>query len=214
MKETIKRLWKRIDKYNDPKAMNVMGNYYLEGLHGLSNNPKKAEELYKRAYDLGLMAAARNLGELYSNHILNPVLATKYLEEGARRGNVMCMFALGDIARKSVNKEETLRQYINATCSGHDTARNAMCMFGLPDIAHKSENFAELFRLSMKLARFGDDEGMENVMEYYRQNLLSKDDLATTLRAHKAANDEVKSEPREYAMRYVVHLKANGGIIA
>ena len=177
MKETIKRLWKRINKYNDPKAMNAMGSYYLEGLHGLSNNPKKAEELYKRAYDLGYPAAARSLGELYSNHISNPVLATKYLEEGGRRGSVMCMLALADIA-------------------------------------HESENYAELFRLCMKLARFGDDEGMENVMEYYRQNLLSKDDLATTLRAHKAANDVGKSEPREYAMRYVVCLKANGGIIA
>ena len=32
--------------------------------------------------------------------------------------------------------------------------------------------------------------------------MVSKDDLATTLRAHKTINDAGTSEPREYAMRH------------
>ena len=34
------------------------------------------------------------------------------------------------------------------------------------------------------------------------KKILSKDDLATTLRAHKTINDAGKSEPREYAIRH------------
>ena len=32
--------------------------------------------------------------------------------------------------------------------------------------------------------------------------MISTDDLATTLRAHQAANDKRKTEPREYAKRH------------
>merc|ERR1711865_1020468 len=151
-------------------AMIAMGNFYENGEHGLSKNPKKAEELFKRAYDLGHPHAAYLLYELYSDSVPNPVLAMKYVEEGARRGNAYCMFGLAIIVRASGNNKETMRLYMNAARSGHATA-------------------------------------MENVMLCYRENFLSKDDLATTLRAHQAANDVGKSEPREYAMRYVVRFK-------
>lgn len=41
-------------------------------------------------------------------------------------------------------------------------------------------------------------------MNFYRKpdSVVSKDDLATTFRAHKAANDKGKSEQREYARRH------------
>ena len=54
----------------------------------------------------------------------------------------------------------------------------------------------------MTAARLGEDEAMKRVMACYRYNLLSKEDLATTRRAHKAANDAGKNEPREYAKRH------------
>ena len=52
-KEFLKRLWEQIDEYNDPKAMQILGEYYIEGEHGLTKNLKKAEELHHRVYDLG-----------------------------------------------------------------------------------------------------------------------------------------------------------------
>ena len=57
----------------------------------------------------------------------------------------------------------------------------------------------------MIAARSGDDNSMHNLMVCYRTpgiSVVSKDDLATTLYAHKVANDKGKSVPREYAMRY------------
>ena len=62
----------------------------------------------------------------------------------------------------------------------------------------------------MTAARSGHDEAMQNLVLFYRPpfSAISKDDLATTLRAHKAVNDKGKSEPREYAIRHQAFLES------
>ena len=183
-KEHLKRLWERIDEYNDPKAMNKMGVDYMQGNHGLSKNLKKAEELLKRSYDLGDPNAAYNLSALHYDHVPDEARMTQYAEGGARRGDVTCMHALAIRAAQSGNQEEAKRQFMTAACSGHD-------------------------------------EAMQNLTKLYRHKLLLKEDLATTLRAHKAAIDNVKSEAREYANRYynfrekkLVELRGNRSLVA
>merc|ERR1711865_699921 len=82
---------------------------------------------------------------------------------------------------------------------------NAHCMNRLAICAAQSGNHEEAKRQFMTGARSGDNEVMHNLMKYYYQNpggMVSKDDLATTLRAHKTINDAGKSEPREYAIRH------------
>ena len=170
--ELLNRLYTRIDKYNDPKAMNMLGLHYMKGERGLSKNLKKAEELLKRSYDLGNPDAAFQLSHLHICRMVdnahetspfpNEILIMKYLEEGARRGNAACMELLADRA----NHEEAVRQYMMAACFGRDTA-------------------------------------MQKVMAYYRNpfSAISKDDFASTLRAHKVANDTRKSVPRDYWKR-------------
>ena len=56
----------------------------------------------------------------------------------------------------------------------------------------------------MIAARSGNDVAMRNLMVCYRGpgSVVSKEDLATTLHAHKVANDKGKTEPREYAIRH------------
>ena len=162
--ELLKRLHTRINKYKDPIAMRILGTYYNEGEYGLSKNPKKAEELLKRSYDLGDPTAAIFLAELYSEHIPDQARELKCLEEGARRGNCFCMRILACKADRSGNYKEVKRLSIAAACSG-------------------------------------DDQAMYNLMEYFP---TPSNDIKTTRHAHKAANDKVKSEPREYAMRYKV----------
>ena len=164
-KEHLKRLWKRIDEYSDPKAMNKMGVDYMKGECGLSKNLKRAEELLKRSYDLGNPCAAYNLSLLYSDHVPDEARMIPYAEEGVSRGNLKCTNILGIRAAESDNQEEAKRQFMTAACSG-------------------------------------DEMAMQNIMLCYRKKWLSKEDLATTLRAHKAANDNAKSEAREYANRY------------
>ena len=165
-KERLKRLWERIDVHKDPKAMLLLGSYYLTGECGLTENLKKTKELYQQAYDVGDDIAAFNL----SLQASDKASMVKYLEEGAQRGHVECMGTLANIAYKSGNYEAAARQYMIAARSGHVGAMGSL------------------------MATYREDSG----------NLVPKDDLATTLRAHKTIHDAGKSEPREYAMRYEV----------
>ena len=147
--EIIKRLNKQIEKYKDPRAMNMVGTYYIKGENGLPKNLIKAEELYKRAYDLGHPIAAHNLYQLQRiKNVPDEVLMRKYSEEGARRGNIDCMFAVGCSVILSKNTHEATRQFMMAAHAGHDKA-------------------------------------MDLLISYYRSELISKEDLATMLRAHK-----------------------------
>ena len=81
--EFLKRLWKRIDEYNDPEAMVMLGSFYFEGQKGLSKNQKKAEDLYQQAYEFGDAKAAAHLAHMYSDSDSFPEQAQmkKYLEE-------------------------------------------------------------------------------------------------------------------------------------
>ena len=56
----------------------------------------------------------------------------------------------------------------------------------------------------MAAARSGNNEVAHNLMVNYRLpgSVVSKDDLAATLRAQKAFHDKRKTEPREYAKRH------------
>ena len=170
-KESLKRLWTRIDEYKDPNAMNGMGRFYLGGKCGLTRNAKKGEALFKRAYDLGDPSAANNLSLLYRDHVSDKARKIKYLEylvEGARRGNTHCMINIGRYVAKSGNHEDAKR-------------------------------------LDIEAARSGNEAAMNNIMENYRKapvSLVSKEDLATTLRAFKVVNDTRKSESREYDIRH------------
>jgi len=114
---------------------------------------------------------------MYSGSVPNPEPAReiKYLEEGARRGSVGCLNSLGARAHASGDHAEAIRQFTTAARSGHDSAlQNLLAYIRTP---------GGVSCTGMSMAAF-------------------KDELATTLRAHKAANDERTSVPRDYSKRY------------
>ena len=78
------------------------------------------------------------------------------------------------------------------------------CTQELGDLAYKSENYAEVARLCMKGTRLGVDMARDTLMKLYKAQHLSKDDLAITLRAHQASNDEMKTVQRGYGRRFHV----------
>lgn len=126
--ELLKRLFKQIDKYKDPRAMIMAGAYYVEGLHGVSKDLTKAEELYKRSYDLGYPMAAHRLYELFHNHIPNgdKVVAMKYLEEGARRGLAHSIFQLAHHVYRDGNRGDGTRRFMMAARCGHENAMDTL----------------------------------------------------------------------------------------
>ena len=82
------------------------------------------------------------------------------------------------------------------------------CTSVLAMLACDSGNGEECARLCMKAALLGEDTS--NLFKCYRHNLLSKDDLATTLRAIQAVKDEVTTKQRDFAYRFKEFRNAAG----
>jgi len=166
--ESLRRVNNRIEIRNDRDysiALNQLGSYYKNGECGLSQNLKKAEELYKKAYDLDDSNAAWNLYFLYDKHYPDQKeKAREYLLRGEMLGNFKCILFLAGHACASDDKEETARLWMKAVCLG------------------------------------GEDVTI--LLDLYQMNLLSKDDLATTLRANQAVKDEVTTKRRDFAKRF------------
>jgi len=166
--ESLRRVNNRIEIRNDRDysiALNQLGSYYKNGVCGLSQNLKKAEELYKKAYDLDDSYAALNLYFLYDKHYPDQKeKAREYLLRGEMLGNFKCILFLAGHACASDDKEETARLWMKAVCLG------------------------------------GEDVTI--LLDLYQMNLLSKDDVATTLRANQAVKDEVTTKRRDFAKRY------------
>ena len=142
-----------------------LGSYYIDGEHGLSQNLTKAEELYKKAYDLDDSDAAWSLYCLYRDHYPGQKeREIEYLQRGEMLGHYKCTLFLAGHPCNSDDKEETARLCMKAVCLG--------------------------------------GEGVTILLSLYRMNLLSKDDLATTLRANQAAKDEIETKRRDFASRY------------
>ena len=51
-KQLIKRLLKRIQKDQDPKAMVMLWSYYVNGIEGFTVERVKANDLYQQASEL------------------------------------------------------------------------------------------------------------------------------------------------------------------
>ena len=69
--------------------------------------------------------------------------------------------------------------------------------------ASRSGNMEEATRLCVKLARLGECEDTRNLLMFYQHKLLSKDVLASTLRANQLVKDEVKTKRRDFAKRFM-----------
>ena len=88
-----------------------------------------------------------------------------------------------------------------------DMLGSVNCIQELAYEARDSGNEEEFARLWLKSVRLGGDE--VNLWWFYRRNLISKDVIATTLRANQAIKDEVKTKRRSFAQRYQEYRKIN-----
>eukprot|EP00956_Cyclotella_meneghiniana_P042819 scaffold249326_cov50-Cyclotella_meneghiniana.AAC.4 len=63
--ETIKMLTERMENYNDPEAIHLLGFHHTNGEHGLPFDKSKAVELFRRASELGSAGGHYSLGNSY-----------------------------------------------------------------------------------------------------------------------------------------------------
>jgi len=124
--EMIKRYKKRMNA-GDPIAVYNLGNYYRDGLYGLSQDHTKAFELWHRAAELGHAMAYSNIGYAYSNGQgveVDQKKAIQYYELAAMGGNEVARHNLGNSETRAGNSDRALRHYMIATRSGHSISLN------------------------------------------------------------------------------------------
>ena len=140
---------------------------------GLTKDVGQSLELWKKAAELGSSPAHFSLGQVYSGQ--------------------------HDIIL-GVEKDEkrAMHHYRLAAIGGMIEARHA-----LGNMAYNSENNVKLaMKHWIMAANAGHDTSLEMVKHGYKHGCCSKDEFAKTLRAHKAATDEMKSDQRDEARRY------------
>lgn len=104
----------RIEKYNDPEAMNTVGSYYLRGKRGFPVDLSKAVEMFQRASELGSVEANNNLGNLYYNGEgvqMDKKKCIHYYQVAAMMGHEVARYNLGYEEAVVGNHERAMRHY-------------------------------------------------------------------------------------------------------
>ena len=96
---------------------------------------------------------------------------------------------------------------LQTTIRREETLGNVGCIEKLFDLAIDSENYTEMTGLCVKAARLGVNY-TAMLMACYQLEFLFKGDLATTLRAHHAINNEIKTVQRGFAKRFQISVTA------
>ena len=164
---------------------------------------ERLKRLWKRIDEYKDPEAMIMLGGWYElcKHGLSKNLkkAEELYQQAYDLGDPSAAFNLSLFYRDHVPDEARMIQY------AEEGARrgNLHCNNCLGFLASKSGKHEEAKRQLMMTARSGHKGAMSNLMLIYRTpgSVVSKDDVATTLRTHQAAHDKEKSEPREYAIR-------------
>ena len=103
-----------------------------------------------------------------------------------------CMYNEGEGVEKNKGKE--IYHHEEAAIGGHPGAR-----YWLGVYENDNGNVARALKHWIIAATQGLDDSMKELMDAFKRGQLSKDELAATLRAHKAAIDATKSPQRREA---------------
>ena len=142
--------------------------------------------------------AMKNLAGMYmeGEHglIKDEVKASELLNRAADLGSAE---VIGHLAAKgwsdSILDRTRFKEYLeDAAAKGHVISRAA-----LASLLAGEDNYDLAIKHWHLAAAAGDDLSMKDLWQSFHKGRLSKLDLEKTLRAHKAASDEMKSEERE-----------------
>ena len=122
--------------------------------------------------------------------------AFEYLSKAAELGDVRAHYHVAMMYRlgRGVEEDEEKVKYHfeEAAIGGHPLARHNL---GINE--YSNNNLERAVKHCIIAATQGYDASMKTLMDRFREGNVSKEDLAATLRAHKAAVDATKSPERE-----------------
>eukprot|EP00956_Cyclotella_meneghiniana_P033416 scaffold95859_cov25-Cyclotella_meneghiniana.AAC.1 len=123
--EKLKRLSERIEKYNDPDAMVILGLFYNQGQNSLPVDQSKAFELLHRASELECDGADYNLGYFYLNGLgvqKNRKKAIHHYQIAAMMGNIHARHNLACIEVENRNYQCAMKHLmVAARCGWKDS---------------------------------------------------------------------------------------------
>eukprot|EP00956_Cyclotella_meneghiniana_P004529 scaffold5580_cov61-Cyclotella_meneghiniana.AAC.9 len=122
--EFNKQVLERIQRYNDPGAINSLGSCHSFGYMGLPVDVSKAAELYRRACGIGGCASAHNnLAMIYSigrGIELDKKKAVHHFQIAAMMGHEVARYNLGHLEEEFGNMDRAMRHFIIAAKCGSD----------------------------------------------------------------------------------------------
>eukprot|EP00956_Cyclotella_meneghiniana_P024568 scaffold49508_cov47-Cyclotella_meneghiniana.AAC.1 len=130
--ERNRRLFERIEKYNDPEAISHLGHCYTFGTNGLPLDHGKAIELFQRASQLGHAGAHYRLALAYfleRGVQLDRKKAKKAIHHchiAAMMGHLDARCRLGVYEGLDGNHDRSLRHFMIAARGGHDESLGAI----------------------------------------------------------------------------------------
>jgi len=128
-------------------------------------------------------------------------IAFEYFTRAAELGDaeahnlLSLMYHYGHGVEKDKGKE--VHHLQEAAIGGHPRAR-----YNLGCHEWRNGNTVRAVKHWIIGANLGDDDSINELMDAFRNRMVSKDDLAAALRAHQAAVDATKSPQREAAEEY------------
>ena len=124
--------------------------------------------------------------------------AFRYCTKAAELGDSSAHYVLSlmYIEGKGVEKDEKKQVYHSerAVTNGHPSAR---CKLGVNEAWN--ERYERAVKHSIIAANLGCVRSIQQLRDYYKHELVSKEDFAAVLRAHHAAVNAMKSPQREAA---------------
>ena len=113
---------KKLMKKGNPTAYNNLAGHYVEGDMGIPQDDSKANELYRKAGELGSAVAYFNLGCSYAQGAgvdIDTKKAKYYCELAAMMGDVKARYNLGALEAQAGNRHREMKHFILAARAGY-----------------------------------------------------------------------------------------------
>lgn len=178
-----------LDGCNEPLYWYAMGSLYSDGSDHIECDTDKALECYKRAYELGSISAAGELGQIFLNNT-DTTEAIRWYEKGVKRHNVACMNVLAtfyiDKNFKQFNISKGLRLLEKAgTLGSGDSYGMLGDIYYKGDIVNKDDELA--FDYYKKASELHDLRSAYNVGSFYVNGIGCKKDIEKGIAIWKEA---------------------------
>ena len=122
--ELKKQLMARIEKYNDPEAINIVGCSYNSGMYDFEINYDTAVTYWRRGSELNSAQAHFNLGTAYrTGRGVDPIDLNQtihYYQCAAMEGHELARYQLGTVDYNRGKRGRAMRHYMIAARCGHD----------------------------------------------------------------------------------------------